>query len=59
MKQTRKDKGLPQKEVAEKLLMIRQQHSRFENGVFELIYHQIIMLCDLFEIALNELFDLS
>lgn len=56
LKQARKDKGLTQKEVATKLKMTQQQYSRFENGVFELNYSQIIELCTIYEITPNELF---
>ena len=56
LKQARKDKGLTQKQVAEKFKMTQQQYSRFENGVFELNYQQIIQLCELFEITPNDLF---
>lgn len=56
LKQARKDKGLTQKQVAEKFKMTQQQYSRFENGVFELNYIQIVQLCELFEITPNELF---
>ena len=56
LKQARKDKGLTQKQVAEKFKMTQQQYSRFENGVFELNYQQIVELCELFEITPNELF---
>ena len=56
LKQARKDKGITQKEVAEKMKMTQQQYSRFENGVFELNYAQIVELCTLYEITPNELF---
>ena len=56
LKQARKDKGLTQREVATKLAMTQQQYSRFENGVFELNYSQILELCSLFDITPNELF---
>ena len=59
LKQARKDKGLTQKEVATKLKMTQQQYSRFENGVFELNYSQIIELCTIYEITPNELFSLE
>ena len=59
LKEARKAKGYTQKEVAGKLLMTQQQYSRFENGVFELNYHQIITLCELLDIAPNDLFDIS
>ena len=58
LKAARKAKGLTQKEVAGKLLMTQQQYSRFENGVFELNYHQITALCELLDIAPNDLFDI-
>ena len=57
LKQARKDKGLTQTQVAEKMLMTQQQYSRFENGKFELNYKQIVDLCELFDIGANELFD--
>ena len=56
LKQARKDKGLTQKEVATKINMTQQQYSRFENGVFELNYAQIVELCTMYEITPNELF---
>jgi len=57
LKEARKFKGMTQKEVAEILLMTQQQYSRFENGVFELNYEQILAVCKLFGITPNELFD--
>ena len=59
LKQARKDIGLTQKEVAKKLKMTQQQYSRFENGVFQLNYEQIIFLCKLYDIAPNELFNIG
>ena len=59
LKEARKFKGLTQKEVAMKLNMTQQQYSRFENGVFELNYYQIIILCKLYEITPNELFNVD
>lgn len=59
LKEARKFKGLTQKEVAEKLHMTQQQYSRFENGVFELNYHLILTLCELYEITPNELFNVK
>lgn len=58
LKQARKDKGLTQKAVAEQLYMTQQQYSRFENGVFELNYSQILTLCSLYEITPNDLFNI-
>jgi len=59
LKQARKDKNLTQKEVASILKMTQQQYSRFENGVFELNYAQIIALCDLYDICPNDLFNVN
>ena len=56
LKEARRYKGYTQKEVAEKLFMTQQQYSRFENGVFELNYDQIIYLCNLYDIEPNDLF---
>ena len=59
LKEARKFKGLTQKEAAMKLNMTQQQYSRFENGVFELNYYQILALCSLYEITPNELFNVD
>ena len=56
LKEARKFKGLTQKEVAIILNMTQQQYSRFENGIFELNYDQILTLCALYDITPNELF---
>ena len=58
LKQARKDIGLTQKQVAEKLKMTQQQYSRFENGVFELNYKLILELCQLFDIQPNDIFNI-
>lgn len=56
LKEARKYKNLTQKSVAKKMGMTQQQYSRFENGVFELNYQQILTLCELYDITPNELF---
>lgn len=56
IKEARKVKGLTQKDVASKFMMTQQQYSRFENGVFELNYQQIIDICNLLNILPNDLF---
>ena len=56
LKEARKAKGLTQKEVASIMLMTQQQYSRFENGVFELNYNQILKLCKLFDVTPNDIF---
>ena len=58
LKTARKDKNLTQKEVARLLNMTQQQYSRFENGVFELNYAQILFLCELYDICPNDLFNI-
>ena len=57
LKQARKLKGYTQKDVASVFYMTQQQYSRFENGVFELNYTQIVELCKYLSITPNELFD--
>ncbi len=59
LKQARKDVGMTQNEVAKKLKMTQQQYSRFENGIFQLNYEQILFLCDLYDITPNELFNIE
>lgn len=51
VKEARKMAGYTQKQVAEKLLMTQQQYSRFENGIFELNYEQLVYLCKLFDVS--------
>ena len=57
IKQARKFKGMTQKEVAKHFRMTQQQYSRFENGVFELNYSQIVEICKLLDMTPNEIFD--
>lgn len=56
IKMLRKAKGYTQKEIAALLYMTQQQYSRFENGVFELNYAQILQLCELLDTTPNEIF---
>lgn len=56
LKTARKSAGLTQAQVAQKMLMTQQQYSRFENGVFQLNYEQILKLCEILEITPNYLF---
>lgn len=39
--------------------MSQQQYSRFENGIYELNYSQIITLCRLYDISADYLFALE
>lgn len=57
IKEARKLKGLTQSQVAQLFRMTQQQYSRFENGVFELNYEQIIKICKLLDITPNEIFE--
>jgi transcriptional regulator with XRE-family HTH domain len=59
LKEGRKVAGYTQNAVAKILLMTQQQYSRFENGVFELNYEQIIRLCELYNISADYLFGLE
>lgn len=58
LKYARKTAGYTQAKVAEIMFMTQQQYSRFENGVYELNYDQIIKLCKLFDITSDYLFGL-
>ena len=51
LKESRKNVNLTQREVALKLGMTQQQYSRFENGVYELNYEQIVVLCQLYGVS--------
>lgn len=55
----RKAAGYTQQQTAEKLQILRQAYARFENGVFELNYDQIIVLCKLFDCTSDYLLGLS
>ena len=59
LKQERIRLGLTQSFVAKKLNMTQQQYSRFENGVFELNYSQLLFLSNLFEVSIDYLFGKS
>lgn len=59
LKDARKFKGMTQSEVSQHLGMTQQQYSRFENGVFELNYGQILTLCELYDLTPNELFHIE
>ena len=59
LKESRKAAGHTQAQIAEKMNMTQQQYSRFENGVFELNYEQIILLCKIYDISADFLFGLK
>ena len=56
LKSARKQAGYTQTQVAKKMFMTQQQYSRFENGVFQLNYEQILKLCELFDVTPNYIF---
>ena len=57
IKDARKLKGLTQSDVAKIFRMTQQQYSRFENGIFELNYEQIVNICKILDITPNEIFN--
>lgn len=59
LKESRKAAGYTQAEIAKIMNMTQQQYSRFENGIFELNYAQIIKLCNLYDISADYLFGLN
>lgn len=59
LKESRRQAGYTQAEVAKLMYMTQQQYSRFENGIFELNYQQIIKLCQLYDISADYLFGLK
>ncbi len=58
-KECRRVAGYTQKQVAEKLYMTQQQYSRFENGVFELNYEQLVFLCSLYDASADYILGLK
>lgn len=59
LKEGRKQAGYTQSAIAAIMNMTQQQYSRFENGVFELNYAQIVKLCHLYDISSDYLFGLK
>ncbi len=59
IKESRRQKHLTQREVAAMLNMTQQQYSRFENGIFELDYTNLIAISRLYEVSLDYLFGLT
>ena len=57
IKIARKSCNMTQTQIASILHMTQQQYSRFENGIFELNYQQIIDICEILSITPNEIFD--
>ena len=59
LKDSRKNAGYTQQQVAEKLVMTQQQYSRFENGIFELNYEQLAFLCVLYDVSSDYILGLT
>ena len=55
IKRIRKERGLTQKEIAAEFKFTQQRYSRFETGMFELNYAQILKLCKIFNVTPTEL----
>lgn len=59
IKESRRSAGYTQLQVAQKLNMTQQQYSRFENGIFELDYGQLIAVSKLFDVSVDYLLGLK
>ena len=59
LKDSRKAARYTQSQIAQYLKMTQQQYSRFENGVFELNYAQLIILCKLLDVSADYLLGLK
>lgn len=59
LKAARLAAGYTQANIAKELQMSQQQYSRFENGVIELNYAQIVFLCEKYDISADYLFGLE
>ena len=58
LKEVRRIKNLTQSQVAKMMNMTQQQYSRFENGIYELSYAQIVFLCKLYDVSSDYLLGL-
>ena len=47
--------GLSQREVAQKLGVAQPVYQRFEKGIFECNYWQLVALCDIFDVSCDYL----
>lgn len=59
LKQARKAQGITQEEAGKALGILQTAYSRFERGVFQLNYEQLIILCRLFDCSADYLLGLS
>ena len=59
LKDARKAKGITQEEAGKALGILQTAYSRFERGVFQLNYEQLIILCRLFDCSADYLLGLA
>lgn len=59
LKQARKAKGLNQEAAGRAIGQRFQNYARYENGIYELNYEQMIILCKLFDCTSDYLLGLS
>ncbi len=59
LKEARKSARYTQAQIAKELGMTQQQYSRFENGIFELNYSQIVFLCQKYDVSADYLLGLQ
>ena len=55
LKELRKGEHLTQQQVADYLNVAQPIYQRFEKGVYECSYEQLVMLCDLFDVSADYL----
>lgn len=55
IKESRKQAGYTQLVAAKKLYMTQQQYSRFENGIYELNYCQLIEISKIYDVSVDYL----
>ncbi len=59
LKESRKNAGYTQKQVAEILKMLQPAYARYENGAVELDYAKLKTLCQLFDVSADYLLGLK
>lgn len=56
LKECRELAHLSQRDVAKLLGVAQPVYNRFEKGIFECSYQQLVNLCDIFDISMDYLF---
>lgn len=59
IQECRKNAGLTQVKVSEVLHMRQPHYSRYENGVFEMNYLQLVTICKLFKVSADYILGLT